>query len=431
MMSLLLKNLYIITVDETGSIICNGSIGIRGKQIEYIGDYYKGIEAKYNRVLDLKGKAAMPGFVNAHNHSAMTLLRNYADDMKLMDWLFDKIFPLEEKLKEEDIYWGSMLGILEMIKSGTTTFCDMYMSMDKTAEAVANSGIKAALGRGLQGDFSDDGNRLKEGLKLYNNYHGTGDGRIRINLAPHSVYTCTPTYLKQIVEAAHDIDAEIQIHLSETKDEVSQCLEKYKMTPIKLANEAGLLSGKTIAAHCVAVDEDDMDILKSKDVNVVHNPSSNMKLGSGIAPISKMIDIGINVALGTDGASSNNNLDMLKEIRFASYLQKCSLEDPTVINADEAIKIATINGAKALGFMETGILKKGYAADIIIFDIDKPHYYPKFNIKSSIVYSSNSSDVETVIVDGKIIMEKREVLNIDAEKAMYKVQKIAKRLTNS
>ena len=430
-MSLLLKNLYVITADETGSIICDGSIGITGKQIDYIGDYYKGIEAKYNRVLDLKGKAAMPGFVNAHNHVAMTLLRNYADDMKLMDWLFNKIFPMEEKLKEEDIYWGSMLGILEMIKSGTTTFCDMYMFMDRTAETVMYSGIKAALGRGLQGDFNDDGNRLKEGLNLYNNYHGKGDGRIRINLAPHSVYTCTPAYLKQITEAARDIDAEIQIHLSETKDEVSQCLEKYKMTPIKVADEVGLLSGKTIAAHCVAVNGEDIDILKSRDVNIVHNPSSNMKLGSGIAPINKMINIGINVALGTDGASSNNNLDMLKEMRFASYLQKCILEDPTVINADEAIKIATINGAKALGFTDTGMLKKGYAADIIIFDINKPRYYPKYNIKSSIVYSSNSSDVETVIVDGKIIMEKGEVLSIDAEKVMYEAQKIARRLTSS
>ena len=430
MMSLLLKDAIIITGDEKGTVINEGYIGIKGSLIDYVGSKCEKIDSRYDRILDLKNKVIMPGFVNAHNHSAMTIFRNYADDLALMDWLFNKIFPLEEKLTAKDVYWASMLAVLEMIRTGTTAFCDMYMFMEETARVVSESGIKAALGRGLQGDIgAKDSYRLKESIELYKSYHHSNNGRIRVNLAPHSVYTCTLSYLEEIAKVAIDLNCEVQIHLSETDDEVSKSILEHKMTPVKVADEVGLLSNKTIAAHCVAVNDDDIEILMKKKVNVVHNPSSNMKLGSGIAPIKGMLDKGINIAIGTDGASSNNGLDMLREMRNASYLQKVLLKDPTAINVDQAIKMSTSNGAKALGFKNTGKIAEGNAADIIIINTDKPWYYPKHNVKSSIVYSGNSKDVETVIVDGNIIMENGQIVTIDEERVMYEVQRAAESLS--
>ncbi len=429
MMSLLLNHVCIIAADEKGTVIDDGSIGIKNGIIDYVGKYVEGMEDKYDRVLSLKGKTAMPGFVNAHNHSAMTMFRNYADDMKLMDWLFNKIFPLEDKLTEEGAYWASSLGLLEMIKSGTTAFCDMYMFMDKTAEAVIQSGMKAALGRGLQGESGEDMDyRISESLELYKTFHKSNNGRIRVNLAPHSVYTCSPAYLEKVGRVASEIHSDIQIHLSETEDEVNNCMEKYGMSPIMLADKAGLFNSKTIAAHCVAVDDEDIEILKNRKVNVVHNPISNMKLGSGIAQIKVMADMNINIALGTDGASSNNNLDMLEEMRIAAYLQKAILKDPTALPVDSVIRMATVNGAKALGFDNTGEIKEGMAADIIIIDMEKPQYYPKYNPKFALVYSGNSNDVETVIIDGRIVMEKGEILTMDEEKIIHEVQHIADEL---
>ncbi|MCQ1528891.1 amidohydrolase [Lutispora saccharofermentans] len=430
-MSLLLKNASIITCDETGTVIEDGALGIRDGLIDYLGKYENELHKKYDRVIELKQKTIMPGFVNAHNHAAMTLLRNYADDMKLMDWLFNKIFPLEDRLTEEGAYWGSSLAMLEMIKGGTTSYCDMYMFMDKTAEAAAQCGIKASLGRGLQGESGDDMDyRISEALELYRSFHKGSDGRIRVNLAPHSVYTCSPAYLEKVARVAREIQASVQIHLSETGDEVTNCVEKYGMSPVKLADKAGLLNERTIAAHCVAVDDEDMEILREREVNVVHNPGSNMKLASGISPVKTMADMGINIALGTDGASSNNNLDMLEEIRTASYLQKVISKDPTALPVDQVLKMATVNGAKALGFENTGVIREGMAADLIVINTQKPWYYPRYNTKSAIVYSGNSSDVEYVIIDGRLIMEKGEIITMDEERILYEVQKIAERMSS-
>ncbi|MFA7573211.1 MAG: amidohydrolase [Lutispora sp.] len=430
-MSLLLKDGFIITCDEAGSVIKQGAIGIKEGLIDYLGTYREDLDEKYNRVIDVKGKAIMPGFVNAHNHGAMTMFRNYADDLKLMDWLFNKIFPLEDKLTAEGAYWGSSLAMLEMIKGGTTAYCDMYMFMDKTAEAVMQSGMKASLGRGLQGESGEGMDcRISEALELYKVFHKSGNGRIRVNLAPHSVYTCSPAYLEKVAKTAEEIGASVQIHLSETGDEVRNCVEKYKMSPVKLIDKAGLLNERTIAAHCVAVDDEDMEILKTRKVNVVHNPSSNMKLASGAAPIKAMADMGINIALGTDGASSNNNLDMLEEMRTATYLQKVFLKDPTAIPVDQVLAMATVNGARALGFNNTGEIREGMAADLIIINTEKPWYYPKYNTKSAIVYSGNSTDVECVIIGGRIIMEKGEILTLDEEKILYEVQRIAEKLSS-
>lgn len=429
-MSILLKGGEALTLSGNSDIYHNMCIGIKDTRIDYVGEYRQGMDKEYNRVLDCRGKLVMPGFVNAHNHAAMTMFRNYADDMKLMDWLFKKIFPLEDKLDKDIVYSGTNLAILEMIKGGTTTFCDMYFFMEAAAEAVGESGIRAALARGLSGESGDDLDyRLKESLELYNNFHNSFDGRIKVMLSPHSVFTCSVPYLEKVVRKSRELNIPVQVHLSETKEEVINCKEKHGVSPVKLLDSIGMLSESTVAAHCVVVDDDDIDILRERRVNVVHNPGSNMKLASGVAPVTKMMEKGINVCLGTDGASSNNNLDILEEMRMATYLQKVFNDDPTALPVDDVLNMATVNGAKALGFKECGSIEIGMAADIIIIDIEKPHYYPKYNIKSALVYSGNSSDVETVIINGQIVMEKGIVLTMDEEKILYEAQKYSEKLT--
>ncbi len=430
-MDILLKNARIVTLNENDDIINEGSIGIRDNKIDYIGESGNSLEIGYSKVLDCKDRTVMPGFVNAHNHPAMTMFRNYADDMKLMDWLFTKIFPLEDKLTDEAVYWGSLLAMVEMIKSGTTTFADMYFFMESTARAAAESGMRAALSRGLQGESGKEelDYRLQENLELYEKYHNSCNGRIKVMLGPHAVYTCSEAYLRKVAEYSREKGIPVQVHLSETKEEVKNCIEKYGRSPVKYIDDLGLLNDRTVAAHCVAVDDADLEILAARKVNVVHNPGSNMKLASGVAPVVKMLSKGINVCLGTDGASSNNNLDMLEEMRMSTYLQKVFTDDPTALPVDEVMRMATSRGARALGFESAGRLSIGAAADIIVLNTDKAHYYPKYNIKSAIVYSGNSADVETVIIDGSLVMEGGHLITLDEERILYKAQKWASKLT--
>jgi 5-methylthioadenosine/S-adenosylhomocysteine deaminase len=430
-MDILLKNAQIVTLNDNDDIIREGSIGIRDNRIDFIGEGNGCIEAEYSKVIDCRGRTVMPGFVNAHNHLAMTMFRNYADDMKLMDWLFTKIFPLEDKQTDESVYWGSLLAMVEMIKSGTTTFADMYFFMESTARAVSESGMRAVLSRGLQGESGEEepDYRLKESDELFRKFHNSCDGRIKVMLAPHSVYTCSEAYLKKVAAKSLEQGMPVQIHLSESKEEVSTCIEKFGRSPVKYLDDLGLLNDRTVAAHCVAVDDDDIGILASRRVNVVHNPGSNMKLASGIAPVAKMLEKGINVCLGTDGASSNNNLDMLEEMRLAAYLQKVHTNDPTALPAEAVIRMATLKGAKALGFENLGSIEEGKTADLIVLNTERAHYYPKYNIKSAIVYSGNSADVETVIIDGNLVMESGHLVTLDEERILYKAQKWASKLT--
>ncbi len=429
-MSILLKNAQLITINNQDEVIENGCVGISDNKLDYIGSYKPGFEEAYVRVIDCKGKTVMPGFVNAHNHAAMTLFRNYADDMKLMEWLFEKIFPLEDKLTGDAVYSASMLAIAEMLRSGTTTFSDMYFFMEDVARAVGESGIRAVLARGMHGDAADPKDyRLKENLELFDKYNGAFNGRTSVMFGPHAIFTCTVPYMKMVFDKAKELGTTIQIHVAETKEEVKACLEKHGVTPVKLLYDAGLMDETVVMAHCVNLTEADIDMLAEKRVNVIHNPGSNLKLASGIAPIVKMLDKGINVGLGTDGASSNNNLDMLEELRMATYLQKVHMDDPTALPVDTVLRMATVNSARALGLGDVGSLKVGMKADLIVVNTEKPQYYPKYNIKSAIVYSGNSSDVETVIVDGKIIMEKGVILAFDEEKVLHEAQKFSELLT--
>lgn len=411
MSKLLLKNIELLDTPNGEANV----IAVEDGKISYIGKDLPDSFAA-DEIIDGKGMLATAGMVNTHGHVSMTLLRSYADDMALMDWLENKIWPIEAKMNAKDIYWGAMLGIAEMLKSGTTCFADMYCFMDDVARAVAETGIRANLSRGLIGLAPDKDDKLAENTQLVKDWQGYDNGRIRITYGPHAPYTCPVEYLQKVIEAAQANNAEIQMHLCETKGEVENCIKEHGVTPIKLMDQLGMFEQGTIAAHCVYLTEDDMDIMAAKNVRVAHNPQSNLKLASGIAPVARMLEKGICVGLGTDGASSNNNLDMLEECRAAAMLHKTTTLNPLAVPAAQAWDMATVNGAQVLGFDELGKLSVGQQADIVLWNMHKPYWYPRHNKLSLLVYAANSSDADTVIVNGKVVLQNGSMTLFDEEK---------------
>ena len=418
-MKILISHAHIFQAD---GVVQEGSIAIEGDKITAIGEVPA--SWKPDRTIDAKDKFAVPGFVNAHTHASMTLLRSYADDMKLMDWLQQKIWPIEAKMRNEDVYWGAMLAAVEMIQSGTTTFADMYgPDMEKVAEVVETSGLRAVLSRGLIGVAPDADEKLQENVTLFKNWHKKAAGRITVMFGPHALYTCPPDYLRKVAKTAKDLGAEVHIHMSETKGEVEDCLKQYGKRPFAHVASTGLFDNGTLAAHCVHLDDEDVAIIKKYGIRVAHNPGSNMKLASGIAPVPRLLKEDVCVALGTDGASSNNNLDMLEEVNLAAMLHKVASYDPEAVPAREALRMGTVYGAKAVGLSEVGILKEGYKADIVLFDMNSPAWVPRHDPVSLLVYSANAASVDTVIVDGRILMEKRELLTLDEERILFETKR--------
>ena len=405
------------------------SIAIEDNKIVYVG---KEVPADFiaDEIVDGKGKLATAGMVNTHGHVSMTLLRSYADDMALMDWLQNKIWPIEDKMDANDIYWGAMLGIVEMLKGGTTCFADMYAFMEDVARACAEIGIRANLCRGLIGVAPDKDVKLAENTVLAKNWQGYDNGRIRVTYGPHAPYTCPVDYLEKVIAEAARNNAEIQMHLCETKFEVDTLIKEQGMTPIQLMDKLGMFELGTIAAHCVHLTEEDMDIMAAKNVRVAHNPQSNLKLASGIAPVARMLEKGICVGLGTDGASSNNNLDMLEECRAAAMLHKATTFDPLVVPAKKAWEMATVDGARTLGFKNLGLLEAGQQADIVLWDMHKPYWYPRHNKLSQLVYAANSTDADTVFVAGKKVVEGGKLLTFDEEKIYAEAEACTRKLLN-
>ncbi|KJS18929.1 MAG: N-ethylammeline chlorohydrolase [Clostridiaceae bacterium BRH_c20a] len=422
---ILIKNTNILAMTEnSGSEAIIGDILIEGQYIKKVGqinDYEQDIE-----IINGNNCAALPGLVNCHTHGAMTLLRGYADDMELMPWLEQKIWPREAKLDAEHIYWGSMLAILEMLKTGTTTFADMYFFMNKVAEAVEESGIRAVLARGMIG-FNDKANTtLKEAKEFIPAWQGAGKGRITCMLGPHAPYTCPPEYLTKVLELAYELKVGIHIHLAETKKEFTDIRKQYGKTPIKHVYDLGLFNVPVLAAHCVHLTEEDIDILQEVKAGIAHNPTSNMKLASGMAPIPQLLEAGVKVGLGTDGTASNNNLNMMEEMHIASLLHKVSWGDPTVMPAYQVLQMGTVFGAGAVNLIdEIGTIEEGKKADVILVDLDKPHLYPCHDIVANLIYSAQGSDVKTSIIDGQIVMKDREVLTIDEEKVKFEAKRYA------
>lgn len=425
-MEILLKNIKrIYSPNEDLSDYNN--IVISGKNIKNITKENEFEDNNFDRVIDCKNMIALPGLINTHTHSSMSILRGYADDYILDKWLKEQIWPAEAKLTKKDIYWGTMLAVLEMIKTGTTTFIDMYFQMDEVANVVKETGIRAVLSEGLI-EENDGIEGLKNALDFSLRWNNKADGRLKTCLGPHSAYTCSPEYLEKIREKALANDLLINIHISETKDEENMMKNKYDLTTVELLESINLFDAKVIAPHCVHISDNEVEILKNNDVGVVYNPASNMKLSSGIAPVKKLLDSGITVSYGTDGAASNNNLDLIEEARIGSYLQKVFENDPTVLPIEETLQMLTINGAENLDIPNLGEIKEGFLADLILIDTEgMVHQYPSYNYLSNIFYAGNGSDVDTVIVNGEILMEEREMKFIDENLVHQKIKKLTQK----
>jgi len=402
-----------------------GYVGIEDERIAFvspqqsIADEFK---AKHPdaRQIDAGGKIVMPGMINTHTHVAMALLRGISDDVPLMEWLEQHIWPIEGKMGYQEVLDGARLGILEMLMGGTTTFVDMYPYEEAVAEAAESAGIRALVSP-CPMDFRMEHfeNDWKQVRKRFSQSR-----LVSMWMGPHAIYTLSEKNLQRSISLSKEMGVGSHVHLAETQTEQDNCMAQHGMSPTEYLEKEGLFSTRTLAAHCVVMSDHDIEILAKHKVSVAHNPQSNMKLASGIAPVKKMMDAGINVALGTDGASSNNDLDMWEEMRTASLLQKVSAMDPCAVPAYTALQMATVNGAKAIGREgELGIIAAGAFADILLVNIEKPHLYPHTNLISELVYSTHSSDVDTVIVNGRIVVENRKCLSMNAQEVCSTAQK--------
>jgi 5-methylthioadenosine/S-adenosylhomocysteine deaminase len=414
-------------------LIEDGAISIKDGRIVHIGKRASLTSVKAEVTIAAKGKVAMPGLVNCHTHVPMTLFRGVAEDQPLSVWLKETIWPLEAKLKPDDVYVGALLGCLEMIKSGTTCFGDMYFHEDMVAKAVKESGLRAVLAEGIFGveNRSEGENMLRRGVDFAKQFRGHADGRIDVMLGPHAAYSCNPELLKKVSEEASRLGVSVCIHLAESRELFAKLEEKYGVGEIEFLDGLGFLTDRVVAAHCVDLFDEDMRVLGKRKVNVAYCPVANLKLGLGIARVKSLADLGVNVGFGTDGPASNNCLDMFETVKVGALIQKNAYSDPSVFSASEALKMATVNGARALHFEDSvGVLEVGKKADVILVDFRKPHLTPSHNVYANLVYSARGSDVDTVIVDGKILMENGQVKTLDEQAVMERAEKTASNLTS-
>ncbi len=423
---------YLLPTNTQHGVIKDGGIAVQGDTIAAVDtaaslmDAFPGVE-----IIHEEHGLIMPGLINGHTHGAMSCFRGLADDLPLMTWLEKHIFPIEAQLTPEMVYQSTLLSIAEMIRSGTTSFCDMYLFSKEVARAADNCGIRGWIGEVLY-DFpspcyGEPENGIAYLADLFGEYRN--NPLITITTDPHSVYTCSPDLLTRLGSVATDYHSLYVIHLSENQAEVTTCMERYGVTPVEHLETLGLLGPSTLACHCVKVSARDIDILKKHEVKVVHCVESNMKLASGIAPVVDMLECGITVCLGTDGGASNNDVDMFSEMNSAAKLHKIARMDPTVMNAEDTLKAAIINGARALGVEKhIGSLEVGKKADFIVLDLDQPHLTPLYNIPSQLTYVARGADVIHSFVNGRQLMKNRDLLTIDLEKVIAEMNGMAEKI---
>jgi len=425
---LLITNGIVMTMDPADRIIENGAVAVVGDTITAVGPAGAVGATPANETIDARGGIIMPGLVNTHTHAAMTLFRGLADDLPLMDWLNDHIFPAEALLNPEKVHAGTLLGCAEMLLSGTTCFCDMYLFEDAVARAACTAGMRAVVGEVLYDFPSPNYGPIEKGFDYTRNLIEAwrDDPLVTIAVEPHSPYLCAPELLVEAAGIARDHRVPLVIHLSETRNEVNDLRKRYGLTPVGHLANLDVLDANLLACHCVVLSDEDMDLLAAHDVKVSHNPESNMKLASGVSPVAELIARGVCTGLGTDGCSSNNNLDLFTEMDMAAKLHKASRLDPTVMNAATVLRMATIDGARALGLAAvTGSLEVSKKADIILIDTGKPHLTPMYHPVSHLVYAVGGSDVSTTIVNGRVLMQDRRLLTMDLEKVMADARQIA------
>ena len=418
-----IKNGLLLLYSDSGFYVKKDDLFIRGTVIEAIGES-RIAETKEYEVIDAENKLIMPGLINSHTHIYMNFMKNSADDVPFNTWLFKKIFPIEAKMSGADFYWGTMLGLIEMIKTGTTCYLDMHICEDECAKAASESGLRAFLGKCITG--ADLHNDAKENFcKAISEKDKYESDLLKFVLSPHSVYACSPELLKQISEEAEKRNMLKHIHLSESIKEVEDCISKHSKTPVELLGSIAFLDSNTIVAHCVKLNNSDIELLSEKKVNVATNPSSNAKLGNGIAPASAMLSNGVNLCLATDSAASNNTLNMFREMGIFSLLHKAVGENATDFSAETVLKCATVNPAKALGLdKKTGIISEGAFADLLFVDLNSVSLFPNNDIVSSLCYSANGSEVDSVMINGKFVMKNRVLLTIDVEQVYYEINRI-------
>jgi len=419
---MLFENITTLSPD-CASVQAGQYVGVRDGKIAYLGS--EAPEGSWGECFDGRHALLMPGFVNAHSHAPMVLLRGYAENLPLQRWLNEKVFPFEDLMSDESMYAGTLLAAAEMLRFGVCSFTDMYMRIPAMARGILESGMKCSLCRGLTVFDGSDYKSLSnytDNLMFLKELDGAGDGRLKIDFCIHGEYTSNPDAVAGLAAHAKEAGVRIHVHVSETQSEVQGCKERHGKTPVRYFYDLGLFDQPTTAAHCVWLEGDDFDLLKEKGVTVAACPISNMKLASGFADVPKMLDMGINVALGTDGAASSNNLNLMKDLFLFATLYKGRSGDPTVVTPAQALSAATVNGWRSQG-RDGGVLRVGAPADLTVLDIDKPWMVPATDLVSNLVYAAQGSDVRLTMVDGKVLYQDGEYPHIDIEKIKFAVQK--------
>ena len=432
MLDTLIKNVTAVTMDDEGHLYPDAYIAIKDGKISYIGT--EAPQEQVEKVIDGRGMIAMPGLVNTHSHAAMSLMRGYADDYVLQEWLNDHVFPIEGKLVSDDVYWAMLWAQAEMLATGTIAYTDMYMHLPKMAQAAVDGGLYANISNGAMcfnpaGYCFDTDGVTGQNREVLERFHQADNGRVKLDVSIHAEYTSFPGLWQDFSAYADENGLNMHIHLSETRAEHENCIAKYGKTPAAILAENGVFNTRATAAHCVWVSDADMDLLREKQVTVAHNPVSNLKLASGIAPVARMLEKGVNVALGTDGVCSNNNHDLFEEIKLAALLQKGISGDPRLVPAQQALKMATRAGAFAQGReQEIGQLKEGFDASLILVDTGKPGLYPVHNPVSTLAYSARGGDVYLTMIRGKVLYENGIYTALDMEHIRSKMEPILNRL---
>lgn len=426
----LIQNCMILPMNTEG-IIKEGIITIKNDKITYVGKTAGTPKIKAKKTIDGRDRVALPGLINCHTHLPMTLFRGIAEDQPLQTWLEETIWPLEAKLRPADIYAGALLGCLEMIKTGTTTFADMYFHENNVAEAVEKAGIRAVLSQAIieTGNEKEDEKIFRDAVDFVQSYKKYANGRIIPHLGPHAVYTCSPRLLTKVRRKATELKVGIHIHLAESLEMAKQIKKQHGLTEVQILESIGFLNSDVLAAHCIHLNKREMKTLAKHRVKVSYNPVANMKLAQGTPKIRDLLRLGVTVGIGTDGPASNNNLDMFQTMKIGALLQKQHYQDPMVLTALKVLKMATIDGARALGLEQSvGSLETGKKADMILINLKKPHLTPTHNPYANVIYAANGSDVDTVIVNGKILMENRELKTLNEQEIIEKAEKKAQDL---